>query len=278
MGIRAFVYYQVGDAAFERAAKTRAGVTTSSGTEMFLPVKTKDDFVSAWKQVEENAESLSTVVDLVCLYPHASKDDGSEDGFEFAPLSGQSGTLNRDEMSLLARLPWADSGTVRLELNGCNTGLRESRGWCPAEHLAQTQIVPCRGEIGYSYFSKSLDQYTQQDAGDPEIYLHAFKRGKNAPLGDGGKMPARAFDPYTRKDVGVGCPNVVADVLAVQQLLNDVPSNVGGPDPKLVEDGLFGLKTTAAIKKFQNNQMGFEDGVVSPGKRTLIKLLEFKSF
>jgi peptidoglycan hydrolase-like protein with peptidoglycan-binding domain len=89
-------------------------------------------------------------------------------------------------------------------------------------------------------------------------------------------MPTRAYDPYIRDSVGTGGTNNAADVLAVQQLLNDVSSNEGGPAPQLAEDGIIGPNTINAIKHFQMTHFGFEDGRVDPGKKTLIKLVEFR--
>jgi peptidoglycan hydrolase-like protein with peptidoglycan-binding domain len=74
--------------------------------------------------------------------------------------------------------------------------------------------------------------------------------------------------------VGPGCPNRREDVKLVQSLLNDVPIARGGLGTKLVVDGLFGPRTGAAIRSFQQRHLGFSDGVVSPGKRTIAKLLE----
>lgn len=280
MRIQAYIYYQVDDEAFQRAAITRAGADDPQITRLFMPVKTKDNFLAAWKKVAEQAAATNIPVETVCLFLHSSKSDDGGDGFEFAPLSGESGTLTRDDMSVLEQLPWIDSAQIRLEIFGCNTGLRGDRGWCPAEHIAQTQGVPCRGETGYAYFSKVLDHYEPKTPEDTNVYLHAYLRGRNATLGigNGTRMPTRAFDPYIKKSVGIGCLNLLPDVKVVQQLLNDVPSEKGGPDPKLVEDGLIGPKTINAIKKFQNLQLGFQDGVVEPGKVTLVKLLEFKTF
>jgi hypothetical protein len=71
----------------------------------------------------------------------------------------------------------------------------------------------------------------------------------------------------TRVAFGQGLKN---DVLLVQQLLNDVPPNEAGPNPKLKEDGICGPKTTAAINAFQKKIMqGFSDGAVDPGGKTI---------
>jgi len=274
--MRAYIYYVTDDNAFERAAKMEAGVSVSDASHQLLAVETKEEFISAWQQIKDTAETATATVDSVALFVHASKQDDSGDGLEFAALDGASGTLLRDEMGALVRLPWTDVQSVRLLLFGCNTGLRGGRGWCPAEHLAQTQLVPARGETGYSYFSKQLNTYEAQVASDQSVYLHAYKRGKNDALGDGSKMPTRAYDPYIRDSVGTGGTNNSADVLAVQQLLNDVPSSGGGPTAQLTEDGIIGPNTINAIKHFQMTHFGFEDGRVDPGEKTLIKLVEFR--
>ena len=66
------------------------------------------------------------------------------------------------------------------------------------------------------------------------------------------------------------CRNVSADVLAVQRALNSFSPTDGGPSPRLVEDGIYGPKTAAAIQKFQVKNFGYggADGVVDPGMQT----------
>ncbi|MBL8311621.1 MAG: peptidoglycan-binding protein [Burkholderiales bacterium] len=70
------------------------------------------------------------------------------------------------------------------------------------------------------------------------------------------------------------CRNVPGDVRAVQHALNSFTATDGGPAPKLVEDGLYGSKTAAAIQKFQVKSFGWggTDGVVDPGQQTDRKL------
>ena len=74
--------------------------------------------------------------------------------------------------------------------------------------------------------------------------------------------------------VGEGGVNRKPDAITVQQLLNKVPVNEGGPQPALVVDGLPWKKTIAAIKQFQKVQLGFKwpDGRVDPSGQTLDKL------
>jgi len=66
------------------------------------------------------------------------------------------------------------------------------------------------------------------------------------------------------------CRNFPDDVRKVQEALNRFPPNEGGPNPKLVVDGIVGPKTSAAIYAFQRKQFGVEkaDGVVDVGMRT----------
>ena len=73
--------------------------------------------------------------------------------------------------------------------------------------------------------------------------------------------------------VGIGCPNRRDDVLLVQRLLNKVPPSQGGPNPKLVEDGIVGPKTSAAISGFQRREFGWADGRVDRGGKTIYKLV-----
>lgn len=74
--------------------------------------------------------------------------------------------------------------------------------------------------------------------------------------------------------VGRNGVNFRKDVIVVQQLLNGVPGESGGPITALKVDGLAWSKTTAAIERFQKIACGFQwpDGRVDPGGKTLVKL------
>lgn len=72
--------------------------------------------------------------------------------------------------------------------------------------------------------------------------------------------------------VGYGGRNVRLNVMTVQYLLNCVPAGRGGPVPELAIDGIFGPKTLAAIRKFQHTNLGFADGRVDPGGKTITAL------
>ena len=73
--------------------------------------------------------------------------------------------------------------------------------------------------------------------------------------------------------VGLGAANRKPDVQLVQALLNAVPFAKGGPTPLLVVDGLCGAKTCGAITRFQNINLGFGDGRIDPGYKTIETLL-----
>src|SRR5262249_46986637 len=77
--------------------------------------------------------------------------------------------------------------------------------------------------------------------------------------------------------VGSGGTNRFDDVETIQELLNAVPADEGGPNPLLDVDGLWGPKTPGAIRHFQQTQFGWAgtDGRVDPNQRTLNKLNEF---
>ena len=66
------------------------------------------------------------------------------------------------------------------------------------------------------------------------------------------------------------------DVVTIQELLNQIPESLGGPNPLLDEDRIAGPKTTVAIKQFQLRHFARSgtDGRVDPGKQTLRKLNE----
>jgi peptidoglycan hydrolase-like protein with peptidoglycan-binding domain len=72
--------------------------------------------------------------------------------------------------------------------------------------------------------------------------------------------------------VGSGGANRFDDVRKIQEALNRVPPEKGGPLPPLVVDGLCGPKTVAAILRFQKAQGVVADGRVDPGQATLSKL------
>jgi peptidoglycan hydrolase-like protein with peptidoglycan-binding domain len=75
----------------------------------------------------------------------------------------------------------------------------------------------------------------------------------------------------------LGGVNRKEDSMTVQDLLNKVPPDQGGPAPLLDVDGLPYQKTIAAIKNFQRVQVGmqFPDGRVDPNGPTLAALNTF---
>ncbi len=77
--------------------------------------------------------------------------------------------------------------------------------------------------------------------------------------------------------VGLGGKNRKDDSMTVQELLNKVPADEGGPVPLLAVDGLPWQKTIAAIKNFQrvHVEMKFRDGRVDPNGPTLAALNTF---
>jgi hypothetical protein len=77
--------------------------------------------------------------------------------------------------------------------------------------------------------------------------------------------------------VGKDGVNRKDDSITVQELLNKVPPDQGGPAPPLKVDGLPWQKTIAAIKNFQHVALGHKwpDGRVDAGGKTLAKLNEY---
>ncbi len=71
--------------------------------------------------------------------------------------------------------------------------------------------------------------------------------------------------------------NNFLDVETIQSLLNQVPSDQGGPTPLLDADGICGPLTIAAIRRFQQTQLSFSDGRVDVGNKTLTRLNDFDS-
>lgn len=78
--------------------------------------------------------------------------------------------------------------------------------------------------------------------------------------------------------VGHNGQNVKSSVMTVQYLLNCVPAAQGGPEPELAVDGIVGPRTIAAIKRFQARKVGFADGRVDPGGKTLAALGAFDPY
>jgi hypothetical protein len=182
------IYYDVADNAFKRAADTwiAENVGQQSGSEVVLmkPVKTEADFRDSWAAVAQEAQLPGRGVMEGHLFTHASKGD-TEDGLEFIRQQPD-GTLGQSELALLPKLNWETEG--RLVLHGCNTGLKGTRGWAPAEELAKGQGVKTVGQSGYSYFSRDSSRYLEIDAASGKVYLWAYRRGKNGALGDGLQM------------------------------------------------------------------------------------------
>src|SRR5688572_4487254 len=72
--------------------------------------------------------------------------------------------------------------------------------------------------------------------------------------------------------VGANARNNDIDVETIQKLLNNVPPPIGPPSPLLAEDGDCGPLTIAAINRFQQKALGFQDGVIEPNRNTHRKL------
>ncbi len=77
--------------------------------------------------------------------------------------------------------------------------------------------------------------------------------------------------------VGLHGKNLDPDVRTIQDLLNKVPVDQGGPKVPLEVDGICGPLTRGAIQNFQLRQFGWSgaDGRVDPGHQTLARLNEF---
>jgi putative peptidoglycan binding protein len=87
---------------------------------------------------------------------------------------------------------------------------------------------------------------------------------------------ARVMTDFIEKSVGTGGVNQRHDVVRIQAMLNAMPPYLGGPEPRLKQDGFIGTKTIAAIQTFQRTNFGDADGRVDPGKRMEQKLVEFE--
>src|SRR5262245_962938 len=72
--------------------------------------------------------------------------------------------------------------------------------------------------------------------------------------------------------VGLQGRNKPEDVVLVQELINAVPGNMGGPPSPIDVDGLVGPQTIGAIRRFQVKVFGAGDGRVDPNGQTIVKL------
>ena len=91
-------------------------------------------------------------------------------------------------------------------------------------------------------------------------------------------LPGMVASAEISASVGDGGKNQTSDVRIVQERLNEVPKPSGGPTVTLDVDGVVGPKTVAAVKRFQQVQMGFSDGLIDPDGPTASRLVEFKDF
>jgi hypothetical protein len=71
------------------------------------------------------------------------------------------------------------------------------------------------------------------------------------------------------RSVGAGGANIAADVRTIQDALNDIPSESGGPDAALTVDGIVGPLTLRAIKNFQQTHVSIVDSRIDPDGPTL---------
>ncbi len=196
-----YIYYDVPDGAFERAALTDKrdfkAVFSPPSRVVMKKVKTKQDFIKAWNEIRQEAMTRGERVFLGTLLTHASKQLDQRDGLEFANDPAGS-TLTREDIRNLQKMPWLNGGNEKgggLILNGCNTGLIGDRGWCPAQEFAKSQGCDALGEAGFATFSRVKDKYEPTRLGEITTYLHAYKKGLNGLTGDGGLIPAKKYSP-----------------------------------------------------------------------------------
>jgi peptidoglycan hydrolase-like protein with peptidoglycan-binding domain len=75
-----------------------------------------------------------------------------------------------------------------------------------------------------------------------------------------------------KSSVGPGRTNDPQDVSVVQYLLNAAMDRVGSLEDRLEVDGIFGPKTLAAIRAFQQEHTKVVDGRVDPNMETIVAL------
>ena len=96
--------------------------------------------------------------------------------------------------------------------------------------------------------------------------------GSEVPRAPGQRRAFSLTDLVLKQAVGRGGVQVGSDVLAIQNALNDIPPELGGPVTKLDPDGRVGKLTIEAIEKFQTQHFGFKDGRVDVFGKTHAKL------
>ncbi|MGC1242327.1 MAG: caspase family protein [Chryseosolibacter sp.] len=121
---------------------------------------------------------------------------------------------------------------------------------------------------------------------DHMVSLYEEDYNENAPhmeiVGAGVPQPTPSPEPGTgapstqgkkiSASVGRGGTNRAEDVLTVQQLLNLVPFEDGGPEEPLEEDGKIGRMTIGAIEDYQGFMGIQQDGLISPTGPTFAAL------
>lgn len=195
------IYYKTQDDAFKLAAKNwlkavKRQESFVAGHDVVIEkeISSEADFKKVWMQINTHSNLKNGKVWVGNIFSHASKQDDSNDGLEFARGAQNDGTLKQSEILSLQKLPWADN--AYLILTGCNTGLIDQRGWCPAKSFALKQGVITIGQTGYAYFSNQWKTYSEKSPADKNIYLWAYARGKNGAYGllsSGNRMPGKVF-------------------------------------------------------------------------------------
>ncbi|HEY0715185.1 MAG TPA: hypothetical protein VGF45_21070 [Polyangia bacterium] len=184
------IYYVVPDQAFRRAAETwrdelRASAAWNRRCDFILMgSRREDDFLTAWNRINVGMAESGMTMEIVegHVFTHASRFT-SNDGLEF-----EDSTFDRHDIRSAPVLPWSkDEGL--LVLHGCNTGRDRWIGWTPAGEFVRRQRVRTIGQDGTSYMSRQPDSYVEIDPTAARVYLWAFRRGRNAPGGDGLKIP-----------------------------------------------------------------------------------------
>jgi hypothetical protein len=202
------IYYEVPNRAFQIAAETWApimmkdvGFNPKRDILLMLPVTTEGDFKAAWKKIADRCRNDAAVVIEGHLFTHASWLGLRRTGLEFKKDGVDDATVTEAEIKALEPLNWHPS-FGKLTLEGCNTGEKSVRGWCPAEAFAKRQGVTTEGQAGWGYFSSTLMVYTEiaqspaKEVLSDRIYLWAYNRGvRNNIVGDGTRMPGILYHP-----------------------------------------------------------------------------------
>lgn len=198
------------------------------------------------------------------LFTHASKQLDGRDGLEFKSNKTDNGTLTREEITSLPKLNWDEQNGL-LVLHGCNTGLIGGRSWAPAQEFAKSQKIKTEGQSGFSYFSQSDKQYIEIYQENIEVYLWAFKRGRNTSWlsGDGKRMDGITYQADMQEEdytsLGADDPILLTNLKGLQRTMANIYNNLGKYLQTKASELGIDVGSAAAVLKVESGGAGFAE-------------------